>query len=97
MQDGNSFLLQIRLNFIVDRTSGTDKKPQYLSRWKGSNQLLLVAIGFCLVLSSAAEPYLKGSAALTFLSGCILIHQFMRKWCKNWCSTPLFINKAAYG
>ena len=35
MQDGNSFLLQIRLNFIVDRTSGTDKKPQYLSRWKG--------------------------------------------------------------
>ncbi|OAD89220.1 hypothetical protein HMPREF2738_00750 [Clostridiales bacterium KLE1615] len=40
---------------------------------------------------------LKGSAALTFLSGCILIHQFMRKWCKNWYSTPLFINKAAYG
>ena len=35
MQDGNSFFLQIRLNFIVDRTSGTDKKPQYLSRWKG--------------------------------------------------------------
>ena len=35
MQDGNSFLLQIRLNFIVDRTSGTDKKPQFLSRWKG--------------------------------------------------------------
>lgn len=35
MQDGKSFLLQIRLNFIVDRTSGTDKKPQYLSRWKG--------------------------------------------------------------
>ena len=35
VQDGNSFLLQIRLNFIVDRTSGTDKKPQYLSRWKG--------------------------------------------------------------
>ena len=35
MQDGNSFLLQIRLNFIVDRTSVTDKKPQYLSRWKG--------------------------------------------------------------
>ena len=28
-------MLQIRLNFIVDRTSGTDKKPQYLSRWKG--------------------------------------------------------------
>jgi hypothetical protein len=60
VQNGNSFLLQIRLNFIVDRTSGTDKKPQYLSRWKGSNQLLLVAIGFCLVLSSAAEPYFKG-------------------------------------
>ena len=60
VQNGNSFLLQIRLNFIVDRTSGTDKKPQYLSRWKGSAQLLLVAIGFCLVLSSAAEPYFKG-------------------------------------
>ena len=29
-------MLQIRLNFIVDRTSGTDKKPQYLSRWKGA-------------------------------------------------------------
>ena len=79
MQDGNSFLLQIRLNFIVDRTSGTG------------------TVAFYLVLSSAAEPYLKGSAALTFLSGCILIHQFIRKWCKNWCSTPLFINKAAYG
>ena len=24
-------------------------------------------------------------------------HIFARKWCKNWCSTPLFINKAAYG
>lgn len=30
-----------------------------------------------------------------FLSGSVLIYQFLRKWCRNWCSTPLNINKSA--
>ncbi len=34
---------------------------------------------------------------LIFFSGSVLLHQFMRKWCKNWCGTSLFINKADHG
>ena len=48
-----------------------------------SCQLRLV---FVLCYQMPQNLILKGSAALSFLSGCILIHQFMRKWCKNWCS-----------
>lgn len=36
------------------------KKNQEYSNEKSSFVLLLVAIGFCLVLSSAAEPYFQG-------------------------------------
>ena len=48
-----------------------------------SCQLRLV---FVLCYQVPQSLIFKDSAALMFLSGSVLIHQFMRKWCRNWCS-----------
>ena len=62
-----------------------------------SPQILTVAIGFVLCYQMSQSLIFKDSTALMFLSGSVLIYRFMWKWCKIWCSTPLYINKAAYG
>ena len=70
-----------------------------MGKVSGYEGFIAMGVGLVFVLCYQVPQSLifKDSAALMFLSGSVLIHRFVREWCRNWCSTALFINKAAYG